>query len=123
MIKNSKSIQKWLKKGKEISKKFKEFRKKYYIIDDIINKIKEKYPTDNLKLIIESACNIVKDIKSGKLPIDLAVDLILEHNFSRLNDAISNLPDIGEELVENPIYQEIFQKVQEDSKSGLKIYY
>ena len=120
VIKNSKSIQKWLKKGREISKKFKEFRKKYYIVDDIINKLKEKYPTDNLKLIIESACNIVKDIKSGKLPIDLAVDLILEHNFSRLNDAISNLPDIGEELVENPIYQEIFKKAEEDSKSGLK---
>jgi len=119
-IKNCERIQKWIKKGKEINMKFKEFRKKYYIVDDIINKLKEKYPNDNLKLIIESACSIIKDIKSGKLPIDLAVDLILEHHFNRLNDAIGELPDIGEKLVENPIYKEIFNKAQEDSKSTLK---
>ena len=119
-IKNSKRIQKLLKKGKEISKKFKEFRKKYYIIDDILVKLKQKYPTDNLKLIIESACNIIKDIKSGELPIDIAVDLILNHNFKRLNDVIADLPDIGEKLVKNQIYQEIFSKAQEDLKSGLK---
>ena len=119
-IKNSKRIQKWLEKGREISNKFKEFRKKYYIVDDIINKLKEKYPTDNLKIIIESACNIIKDIKSGQLPIDIAVDLILGHNFNRLNDAIESIPEIGEKIVQNPIYQEIFNKAQEDSKSGLK---
>ena len=119
-IKNSERIQKWLQKGKEINKKFKEFRKKYYIVDDILNKLKQKYPNDNLKLIIDSACNIIKDIKSGELPIDLAVDLILEQNFNNLNDAIGKLPDIGEKLVKNPIYQEIFNKAQEDSKSGLK---
>ena len=119
-IKNCKRIQKWLKKGKEISIKFREFRKKYYIVDDILIKLKKKYPTDNLKLIIESACEIIKDIKSGKLPIDLAVDLILEHHFNRLNDVIADLPDIGDKLVKNPIYQEIFIKAQEDSKNGLK---
>ena len=54
------------------------------------------------------------------MPIDLAVDLILEHHFNRLNDAIGELPDIGEKLVENPIYKEIFNKAQEDSKSALK---
>ena len=119
-IKNSKRIQKWLKKGKEIAVKFREFRKKYYIVDDILSKLKKRYPTDNLKLIIDSACKIIKDIKSGELPIDLAVNLILEHHFNRLNDVIADLPDFGDKLVKNPIYKEIFIKSQEDCKNGLK---
>ena len=97
------NIKEIIKKGKNIYKKFKEVRNQSPVIDEIFKRIggrlkiniMEAKNIDDIKNIIKSAVDIINDIKSGKLQMDIAIDIVIGGGFKGLNEAIKNSSDFG----------------------------